>query len=184
MIPYDQGIDLMGVVSRSCDDSHFEHLLERAEPRLKAVLARFRIPPQDADDLLQQTLLAYLHKHQQVQQPEAWLLGTLRDRCLMYWRSRRRRLYEAVDSSILESIAEPRRPSQEIADICRDLEMVIARLPERCQDLLKLRYRLGCGAPETAERLGYSTSSIYKVTERCLAALTRELVEAGLRDED
>jgi hypothetical protein len=28
--------------------------------------------------------------------------------------------------------------------------------------------------------MGYRTSSIYKVIERCLAALTRELVASGL----
>jgi DNA-directed RNA polymerase specialized sigma24 family protein len=101
----------------------------------------------------------------------------------MYWRSRRRRLYRTVDTAILESVAEPRRPAQETADLLHDLESVVANLPTRCQDLFRLRYRLGCEPPEAARRMGYRTSSIYKVIERCLAALTRELVASGLLEK-
>lgn len=169
----------MAAPDRSPVDTTFEDLLERIEPRLKTVLARYRIPPEDAEDLLQQSLLAYLYKQDSVHDPAAWLTGTLRNRCLMYWRSRRRRLYEAVDTSILEGVAEPRRPSQENGDLSRDLEKVVARLPDRCRSLLQLRYRLGCEPPEAARRLGYSPSGIYKIMDRCLAALTRHLIACG-----
>lgn len=170
----------MAPVQRPTPEAHFEQLLDQLEPRLKAVLARFRIPNQDAEDLLQQALLAFLCKRDGIRNAEAWLLGTLRNRCLMYWRGRRRRLYEAVDTSILESVAEPRRPSQEMADLCHDLDNILSRLPTRCQSLLRLRYRLGCEPPEAAQKLGYSASGIYKIIERCLAALTRQLVASGL----
>jgi len=68
-------------------------------------------------------------------------------------------------------------PEQEDADVRRDLEMAIERLPERCRALLSLRYRQGYEPPELAERLGYSPTSISKTTNRCLAALTRELTQ-------
>ncbi len=169
----------------SSQPESFERLLKRIEPRLKAVLGRHRIPPQDAEDLLQQALLAYLYKKESIHEPEAWLLGTLRNRCLMYWRSKRRKLYEAVDTSLLESIAEPRQPRQEAKDLSRDLDQLIGRLPEKCRNLLRLRYGLGCPAPEAAKRLGYRSSSIYKIMERCLAALTRHMVQSGMiRDRD
>lgn len=173
----------MAALKRPSDDRPLEELLERLQPRLKAVLARFRIPFEDAEDLLQQTLLTYLHKRDNIHDPERWILGTIRNRCLMYWRARRRSLYRTVDSAILESVAEPRQPAQEIGDLCRDLEGVITQLPERCQALLRLRYRLGCKPPEAADRLGYRKSGIYKILERCLAALTRQLVARGLVEE-
>lgn len=176
-------VTFMAVVHRQRPADSVEDLLCRLEPRLRAVLARFRIPYEDGEDLLQQSLLAYLYKHDTVINPEPWLVGTLRNRCLMYWRTRRRRLYQAVDSSLLESLAEPRQPTQETAALCRDLENVIARLPERCRSLLRLRYRLGCEPPEAAERLGYRPSGIYKIMERCLAALTGRLVASGLAEE-
>ena len=63
-----------------------------------------------------------------------------------------------------------------------DLDSLIGRLPSRCRSLLQLRFRLGYEAPEIAERLGYRTSSIGKITTRCLAALSRELFASGLSE--
>lgn len=157
-----------------------DRLLVDLQPRLQAVLRRFRIPAQDAEDVLQQTLLTYLYKRDSIQDVERWLLGTLRNRSLNYWRSRRRRLYSAVDKALLESVADDGDCFQERADLLRDLDMVLAGLPRRCRDLLRLRYRQGYEPPEAAVRLGYKTSSIYKVTERCLAKLTRSMVACGL----
>jgi RNA polymerase sigma factor (sigma-70 family) len=143
------------------------------------VFARFRIPEQDAEDLLQQALLTYVRKRQTVRNPESWLVGTLRNRCLKYWRSRRRRLYTAVDSAILESVASDGASGQEHSDMRRDLEGAMGRLRPRCRSILGLRYGLGCEPRETARRLGYKESSIYKLMERCLAALSSQLLETS-----
>jgi len=161
-------------------ETSLEDFLKRVRPRLKTLFARYRIPPQDTEDLLQQALLALVYQRQNIRDPEAWLVGTLRNKCLLYWRERRRKLYDAVDSAVLECMAEPMAPAQEGADLARDLTSVLERLPERCRSLLSLRYRQGFEPTELAERLGYSQSSISKITTRCLAALTRHLVATGL----
>ena len=102
----------------------------------------------------------------------------------MYWRNNRRQIYSAVDSTILEWLSEPVAPSQERADLLCDLENLLGRLPSRCRSLLRLRFRMGFEPPEIARRLGYRTSSIGKITNRCLAALSRELLAAGLSIEE
>ncbi|MDX1502822.1 MAG: sigma-70 family RNA polymerase sigma factor [Thermoanaerobaculia bacterium] len=158
-------------------------MLERLQPRLRGVFSAFRIPFEDAEDLLQQSLLAYLHKRDAVEDPERWVVGTIRNRCLMYWRSHRRRIYRSVDTAILESVAEPRRPAQETHDLLHDLDGAIEALPPRCRELLRLRYRVGYEPHEAARELGYKSSGIYKILERCLAALTRQLVRSGLIEE-
>jgi RNA polymerase sigma factor (sigma-70 family) len=169
------------------DHPHVERsiadFLDRMRPRLKSVFARYRIPPEDAEDLLQQALLAFCRHAGEVRDPGAWLAGVLRHKCLLYWRDRRRKVYEAVDDAVLEWIAEPQAPAQQAADLRCDLANIIDRLPRRCRALLKLRYGLGYEAPELAERLGYRPSSIGKITTRCLAALTRHLVAAGIGRE-
>jgi RNA polymerase sigma factor (sigma-70 family) len=162
------------------EEAELELFLHRVRPRLKALFARYRIPLQDTEDILQQALLALVYQWQGIRDPEAWLLGTLKNRCLLYWRDRRRQLYDVVDATVLEWIAEPMAPEQERADIARDLTTAIGRLPERCQSLLLLRYRLGYEAAEVAERLGYSPTSMSKITTRCLATLLRHLTAAGL----
>jgi len=170
----------MAVVKSPNVECSLEELLDKLNPRIRQVLARFRIPFEDADDLVQQSVLTFLFKRDSIRNPESWLLGTIKNRCLMYWRARSRKIYRAVDTAILEVIAEPRRPEQEHSDLRRDLNAEISQLPDRCRSLLRLRYRLGCEPTEVARRLGYRTSSIYKVLERCLAALSRRLVASGL----
>ena len=162
------------------EEAQLEHFLHQVRPRLKALFARYRIPLQDTEDILQQALLALIYQWEGIRDPEAWLLGTLKNRCLLYWRDRRRQLYEVVDATVLEWMAGATAPEQEHADLARDLGRVIGRLPERCQSILFLRYHLGYGSSEVAKRLGYSPTSMSKVTTRCLATLLRHLTVAGL----
>ncbi|HXO19956.1 MAG TPA: sigma-70 family RNA polymerase sigma factor [Thermoanaerobaculia bacterium] len=158
----------------------FEAFLQRVEPRLKSQLARYRIPVDDAQDLLHEALLALLSQRDRIRDPESWLLGTLKRHCAMYWRRQQRRLYSAVDTAILEWLSAPLDPPQERAELLRDLDNLIGRLPPRCRSLLRLRFRLGYEPLEAAQKLGYRASSIGKVTTRCLAALSRELLASGL----
>lgn len=160
-------------------EDRFGELVRQVRPRLKILLARYRIPLQDSEDLLQQTLLHLVYQWDRIRDHEAWLMGTMKRQCLMYWREQRRRLYEAVDSAILELVSEPVAPEQERAELMRDLQVLIDRLPARCRALLALRFRLGYEPAEVAEMLGYSAASIGKITARCLAALNRELLAAG-----
>lgn len=161
---------------RAREECSLEELLRGLEPRFRMVFARFRIPVQDSEDLLQQALLTYVRKRGTVRDPERWLLGTLRNRCLKYWRARRRCLYSAVDKAMLESVATSGRSPQEQADLRHDLNTALGRLRPRCRTILELRYGLGCAPQETAQRLGYKKSSIYKLVERCLAALSSQLL--------
>ncbi len=154
--------------------------LEALRPRLMAVLRGFRVPPEDAEDLLQQALLALVYRSETVRDPQHWLVGVLKRKCLMYWRSRRRRRDEAVDEETLEWLAEPTEPAQEMGDLARDLESLLARLPQRHQRLLRLRFWFGLEPQEVAAHLGYRPSSIGKITSRCLAVLSAEASAAGL----
>jgi RNA polymerase sigma factor (sigma-70 family) len=154
-------------------------LVPKVQPKLERILCYYQIPPQDAEDLIQDSVLTLLYKWEKIHSAEAWLLATLKRRCLMYWRSRRSRLTDAVDATILEFLAEPESPSQEQAEVTHDLERALEFLPARCQNLLRLRYGLGYKPAEVADRLGYRASSIRKVASRCLAALNRQLKAVG-----
>ncbi len=158
------------------EPSDVSALLADVKPTALRICSRYRIPPQDAEDMLQQTTLAMLDSRRPIHNPRAWFAGTLRNQCLMYWRRRRRRLYQAVDSAVLEALADPTEPEQRRVEFSRDLSRTMRSLPDRCRNVLKLRYGLGCRPKEAAERLGYRTSSIYKILERCLAALSKNLL--------
>ena len=153
----------------------FEELLERVEPRRKGLLWFYRIPTDDAADLFQDTFFSLLYSAHEINDPEAWLLGTLKRKCLMYWRKRRRSLYAAVDETLLEWLAAPMAPPQEREQLLADLESLIERLPPKCRKVLRLRFLLGYEPQEVAEKLGYSAASIGKITHRCLAALSHQM---------
>lgn len=166
-------------------DWSFDELLVTLKGRLERILFRYQIPPEDSEDVLQEALLTLIYKRPKIRDPEAWLLATLRNRCLMYWRSKRSRLYDAVDANILELMAKPVGTAQERFDVQADLARAISELPDRCQSLLRLRYGLGYEPAEVAERMGYQASSIRKITSRCLDALNRQLGVSGfLRGSD
>lgn len=156
-----------------------EELFEKLQPKLRRIFARFRLPPEDAEDVLQQSFLDLVYKQKQVYNPEAWVTATVRNRCITYWRKRRRQIWDAVDSALLDLLAQPEAPSQRQVSLRQDLEKLLNRLPERCRSVLVLRYGLGYRSREVADLLGYQPSSIRKVTSRCIAALTRELVDSG-----
>lgn len=159
--------------------SSLEELLPRVRPRLARVLRRYRIPSEDAEDLLQETFLLLVAKWDTIRTPEPWLFATLRNRCIVYWRRRRIQLYDLMDDTILELLAKPQAPAQERAQLRADLEVILARLSARCRSLLRLRYGLGYTPDEAGERLGYRPASVPKVTRRCLAQLTGHLIGAG-----
>ena len=171
------GTDELALERQAIEEGSFEELLKQLKPRFNMVFARFRIPAQDTEDLLQQALLTYVRKRDTIHDPASWLVGTLRNRCLKYWRARRRSLYTAVDAAILESVAADGVSHQEQAEMRSDLRGAMGRLRPRCRSILGLRYGLGCEPRETARRLGYRESSIYKLVERCLAALSSQLLE-------
>jgi RNA polymerase sigma factor (sigma-70 family) len=154
-------------------------LLDRLRPKLERILLHFRIPAQDAEDLIQDVLLSLVSRRPRLESPEAWLLAGLRYRCLMYWRSKRRSLYRTVDATLLEGLAEPAAPESERADLARDLDRCLTSIPTRCRSVLKLRYALGLRPPEVARELGYNSNSIATITRRCLAALCQKLVGVG-----
>ncbi len=154
-------------------------LVEKLASEFARLFTYFRIPAQDAEDLLQDALVLYITKRPQIVTPDAWLIGTLRYRCLLYWRKRRRRLLEAVDDALLQELSGSTSPRQENDDLARDLSGAIGRLPDRCKSLLRLRYGLGCDDPEVALRMGYSPTGIRKIAHRCLSALTHQMLAGG-----
>jgi len=158
-----------------------EQVLDRCRLRLSRVLYRYRIPTQDAEDLLQETFLILVSKWECIHSPEAWLVATLRNRCIIYWRRRRARIYDLMDDAMLEVLAqaEAEAPAQEQAELRRDLGAALDRLAPHHRRLLLLRYAYGCTSQEVGDRLGYGAGSVRKMTQRCLDRLTRDLSDDG-----
>ncbi len=143
------------------------------------MLRNFEIPPEDAEDILQDAQLTLLYKWDKIRSPESWLIGTVKKKCIMYWRKRRGSLCEA------RGHGDPRPACRSAAAGAGEGRADVRPQPRPLSALhslplpLKLRYGLGYGPTEVAEQMGYRISSIRKVTNRCLAALTRQLLAVG-----
>lgn len=175
-----------------------EGLLVRAQPKLGRVLARYNIPPEDAEDLLRDVFLTLIFKREQVADPQAWAVRTLRHQCLAYWRRRRRVLYSRLDRELRASIDRAVADPEYGAGFRSRLEEIVDSLPSPCRSLLRRRYGLEASErpapaaavndsePKTAEHGATPGSSrdlaAEKTTERCVAALGQKLIEAGALD--
>ncbi len=155
-------------------------LVELEKPTLTRILLRFRIPGEDAEDLLQEVSLQYLIKRADIREPSRWLSGALRKECLQYWRKRSRCVYDAIDQGLLDIFCDEEFPQQEKQVLVNCLGERIDELEPRCRNVLKLRYRLGYNNEEVAGETGYQKSSIDTIARRCLETLSRRLIGGSL----
>jgi RNA polymerase sigma-70 factor (ECF subfamily) len=154
-------------------------LLARLAPRLERILLRFGIPHQDAQDLVQDTLLLYHQKAPFIRSPESWVVSTLANRCKMHWRHWLQHHVVLVAPHTLSDLAETlgaHQPPEQVArDLAADLAAAMAELSPRHRRLLHARYILGQSAQEAAQSAGYPVGSLRKTLARIRAKLRPSL---------
>jgi RNA polymerase sigma factor (sigma-70 family) len=150
-------------------------LTRRTRSQVEGLFRRFGIPAQEREDLVQDALVVVLAREASVENVEAWYLAVLRNKCLHHVRSRRRRLYEAIDRGLLEMVGDKPSLDPEVRCASRQVRSAISTLQEKCRQALAFRYFAGFSGTEMAQRLGCSPVNVRKVTERCLSALSRKL---------
>lgn len=155
-----------------------EELLVRAQPQLGRVLARYNIPPEDAEGLLRDVFLTLIFKRERVADLEQWVLRTLKHQCLSYWRRRRRLLYTTLDSELRQTIANAAGDPEQQARLSQQLARVVDTLSGPCRRVLRQRYGLA-----GAEAVTPADGGAEVVAERCLAALGKRLMESGVIDD-
>jgi RNA polymerase sigma factor (sigma-70 family) len=163
----------------SYDPARLEAAFLKLRPKLKRVLAFQRIPPEDAEDLIQEALMATILRWDSIVDLEAWIFGALRNRCSIYRRSQRvkRRRMETVSPQVLEAIVESQMPPQEREDMMREIQRAAFHLGRQHQAILRLRYRLGFSVVEIAQRLGYQPASVRKLATRAITRIRKRLGE-------
>ena len=171
---------MSAVRPQSRSDFRVEGLLRCLQPRMEEILERHAVPPDDAEDLLQDTLFALVYKWDGIRNPEAWLLATLDNRCKIYRNQHDEEQVEAVDLGRLDALAGPQTPTQERIELRHDLNSAVSRLPAQYRDVLQLRYGLGWKSSEVAAQLGEEPDDLRRLTSLSLVALGRELERCGL----
>jgi RNA polymerase sigma factor (sigma-70 family) len=120
---------------------------------------RFRIPMQDAQPLVHDAFVSYLRHRSRVQDERAWLVGAMYNLCRDYW-SRR-------GDGPAAAVAVP--PKAVIDDVCArvDAASVLARLSERCREVLRRRFVEGYSTNELASWLATTVANAKVIVHRC-----------------
>ncbi len=160
------------------------------QPKMARILARYRIPLDDAEAIVEELFATLLLKRELIAQPERWLLTSLQNRCLLYWRNQRERLCRSLDAGLLSVFAGDDVPISEKESIRSRLGALAARLSPPCRERIAQRYGLaptafaaaGAGSDTAADGLA-ECARLDDETMRCLTALTRRMLRDGLTFE-
>ena len=152
-----------------------EAFLTRMRPRLKQLLKNCRVPPEDAEDVLQDTFLALFRQWESIRHKESWLISTLRFKCAAYWKRVQDERLVAMDAQAVESFSQPRAPDQGREVPLWDFKTAVCRVGRKDKALLWLHFGMGLSLNEVAERLGYRPSGIRKLKLRAVARLEKKL---------
>lgn len=138
---------------------------------------RLRNAPEDAEDLVQETLLA-LHTRRDTYDPQypltAWMYAIARYRLIDHVRRVRRR---GQHSSLDDIDIGDADPEYEASDARRDVATLLESLPAKQQAAIRLVKIEEKSVKEAAAITGYSESDIKISVHRGLKALTRLMSE-------
>ena len=152
----------------------YRRLLDELSGRLRAYYARRAPPGIDAEDLVQETLIA-VHTRRATYdagQPfTAWAYAIARYKLIDALR--RGRLHLRAPAEEADALFTPTDAAggAEAAMAARDLERVMAGLPARTRDLIRATRIEGLSTREAAERHGMTETAVKVAIHRALKAL-------------
>jgi len=160
--------------------SALSEVLARLLPRVRRLLFRQRIPPWDADDLVQRALTAAWRRGASVVHKEAWLYGTIKNMCIVYWRRRRGR--RAAYRPNAADLGRDQVERQRRVDLLLDIEIQSAKLSRRQRRLLFMRYGLGMTLAEIGTEMAICRSHVLRQEQLALERLRRLVLGASAAD--
>ena len=150
-------------------DDDIAEAYETATPILRSIaMRRYRLDPEDADDLVQEAWLLFLERRHRVRAPRAWLSGTVANLCRRAIQSRCR------DRELGgEMLSEPfQTPATEMRLAVRQ---ALARVDERTRTLCELIAVEQLSYEEVSRKLSMPIGSVGPLYIRARARLRKAL---------
>lgn len=156
------------------DDAAHRAFLTEAAALLRAFFRnRLRGAPEDAEDLVQETLVA-LHTRRETYDPNypltAWMYAIARYRLIDFLRRAKHRTHASLDDGFDIGDADP---EYEASDARRDVETLLEKLPEKQRRAIQLVKLEEKSVREASEETGFSESDIKISIHRGLKTLMR-----------
>lgn len=137
---------------------------------------RLRGAPEDAEDLVQETLVA-LHTRRDSYDPAypltAWMYAIARYRLIDHLRRQKHRAHSSLDGIDVSD----NDPEYEASDARRDVRVLLDKLPEKQRTAIRMVKLEEKSVRETAEATGLSESDIKISIHRGLKTLMRLMAE-------
>ena len=136
-------------------DQHYDALRYVAE-------RQFRVPSSDSESLIHDVFVRFMHHHASISDDGGWLVTSIRNACLNYWRDRKPT--GELPPCLPDVFTHP--------DVHVDLVRLLGRITARCRNVLWLRYVDGLTPEEIAQTCAASPSRGYgrQLIHRCLTA--------------
>jgi RNA polymerase sigma-70 factor (ECF subfamily) len=164
------------LASLAGDGAAYRKLLAALTGHLRAYFAR-RVGPSAAEDLVQETLIA-MHTKRATYDPglpfTAWIHGIARYKLIDEFRRNKRRAAVPLD----EAPDLFAHDESEAASAKRDVEKLLAHLPEAKRKLVRATKIDGLSTAEAADATGLSESAVKVTVHRAIKSLGDEL-DAG-----
>ncbi len=160
------------VAAMDGDAAAYHALLAALTPHLRTYYAR-RLPRSaDAEDLVQETLIAIHTKratYDTAQPFTVWLHAIARYKLIDHFR--RSGIRRTLPLEVAETVMAEENTTA--AEAARDIERLLQHLPENKRALIRAMKIEGLSAAETAERTGLSESAVKVGVHRALKALAK-----------
>jgi RNA polymerase sigma-70 factor (ECF subfamily) len=186
----DTSLSLLARLCRSPESETWNRLVELYEPLLRSWLRQYDLQASDADDLIQEVLLAVskdLAKFDHGGKAGAfrgWLKGILINRLRTFWRARDRRPHAPAGPQIEFHLAQLEDPASELSRIwSRQHDQYLARQllalaqPHFDAKTWRAFQRValeGSRADVVAQELGMTVNAVFIAKSRVLGRLRRE----------
>jgi RNA polymerase sigma-70 factor (ECF subfamily) len=143
----------------------FAETVRPHEPALRAFLSRRFSSLPDHDDLVQETYarLLRLSDPERLVHARAFLFTTARNVAIDHVRRTHRTPVDPIDDTAEIALLEPAMGAAEVLDCAQRREAMLTALgtlPERCREVMLLRYVDGFSAKEIAAHLGLASATV------------------------
>ena len=150
----------------------FLDLMLPMQPRMQLVAERLLGGAAEAEDAVQETFLALWQRQgelERAQNPGGYAMQTLKHHCVSQLRKRRTWVPLESAAEISDEAAEAEADLME--ERAAQLDGMMARLPERQREAVRMKYIDGMSHEEMQRRLGMTSTNVYATLSRAMSTL-------------
>ncbi|HSY51225.1 MAG TPA: sigma-70 family RNA polymerase sigma factor [Thermoanaerobaculia bacterium] len=143
----------------------FDTIYDDHAPLLRAIArTRFHIPDADIDGLVHDVFVSFLTSPSRVRDPRSYLVGGICNASRNYWRRRERE--DALFVEIDENVACDENVQHDVSRTLT-LNAALARIGERCRDVLQRYYFESESTVTIAKAIGATPSNVLYILHNC-----------------